>query len=107
MSNDISKATVTITCWGCNKILTKPYLNFDDCINKMDRLLLEGWVKRSFGPNVWSWFCSYDCAYNSRHAKQAEQWWHEHGKNSISWFLISAVIFTICCLIFLSYVFMR
>jgi hypothetical protein len=92
---------ITITCWGCNKTITKS-------VKELFTILQEGWVKRSFSPTSWSWFCSHTCAYQSYHAMQAEYWWKEHNKKSVAWGLvIPGSIFIFSLLFVLFKLFMR
>jgi hypothetical protein len=93
MSNEAPKSTITITCWGCNKSINKPYTDPDTCQKQLEKLLAEGWVRRYFSPTAWSWFCGHVCAYHSFHAQQAEQWWKEHSKKTIPWnFILPATL---------------
>lgn len=73
-------ATFSITCWGCNKSIYRPYIDKKDFDIQINELKNEGWLRREFGPNASSWFCGEDCAYNSYHAKQAEDWWNEYNE---------------------------
>ena len=108
MSNDIPKATLTATCWGCNKSITKPYSDFNSSLIQLESLLTEGWVKRSFGPNAWAWFCSHDCAYLSSHAQQAEQWWKEHQRKVFPWIIVlPSIAIMVCLILALFHIFMR
>ena len=108
MNNLYFKSNITITCWGCNKSVTKPYSSSIDCANQLENLLTEGWVKRYFSPKVWSWFCGHHCAYNSFHARQAELWWQQNSKKPIAWFfIVPSAIILICFVIAIASIFMR
>jgi hypothetical protein len=99
MSNDKPTATLTATCWGCNKSITKPYSDFNSSLIQLENLLKEGWVKRFFGPNACSWFCGHDCAYLSAHAQQAEQWWKEHKQKTFPWFMVLPLVVIMICFV--------
>jgi hypothetical protein len=108
MSNDKPTATLTATCWGCNKGITMPYSDFNNSLSQLENLLTEGWVKRSFGPNAWVWFCSHDCAYLSSHAQQAEQWWKDHKPAIFPWIIVLPSIALIACFVLaVFHIFMR
>ena len=74
-------ANFSITCWGCNKSVSNSFLDDQDFDNKILALKTEGWFRRNFGENASPWFCGDDCAYNSYHAKRAEEWWDQHNKD--------------------------
>jgi hypothetical protein len=108
MNNQIPKSKITITCWGCNKSITKSYFSPVDCAEQLENLLIEGWVQRYFSSTVWSWFCGHHCAYNSFHARQAELWWKQHGKRPIAWhFIIPSIMILICFALATAAIFMR
>lgn len=72
----MSESNFTISCWGCNYSETHPWnglgLKYDTTIEEMKS---RGWARRTFAPGAAPWFCSYDCAFYSLNAKQAEQLW--------------------------------
>jgi hypothetical protein len=108
MNDQISKAHLTVTCWGCNKSVTKSYSDYNNSLSQLESLLIEGWVKRYFARNRWSWFCSHDCAYFSAHAKQAEQWYKEYRQKTIPWlFIVPSAIILVCLAIAIASIFMR
>lgn len=76
----MSEATVTVTCWGCNKSETHPMKHGEEDEEQQAEFASRGWMRRAFGPSSWDlgpWFCSSECAHESFNAKRAEEWWEQ------------------------------
>jgi hypothetical protein len=77
-SNRLPTATITYDCWGCHRILPMSVDDGDEPFGKKENRLVKelyGWVKRHHAPNVDIWYCSDNCAYNSRNAQICDAYW--------------------------------
>jgi|HubBroStandDraft_5_1064220.scaffolds.fasta_scaffold99183_2 hypothetical protein len=74
-------AHFTISCWGCNKSVTRGYHDYEDSNYQTELLKKDGWRRHVFGPGADPWFCSEDCELHSRNAVYAKEWWGNHFVN--------------------------
>jgi len=86
-------ATFTLQCWGCDKTVTRPYLDLQDMAKRSEELKAQGWRVRTFGPGASPWFCSDECEKYSYNAQEAERLWKNKDQHAgVFWVLVSAII---------------
>lgn len=79
----LTASTTGFTCYACRLYLSitagykDPETKFEYYTDKDVKSVASklGWCRRQFSPIVNIWFCSNDCATQSRAAKELTEYW--------------------------------